>query len=359
MRTIGYRFLLGCLLALCLAAPASAELRRGINITNWFRFPPSGDPAALRSYLDDTTMETLRQAGFDFVRLPIQPELLPASAAIADAVARLERHGLSVVAALAPASWHLEASAADRARLFAAWRSLSQLLQRFDPARTLPEVLNEPVFANDPGAWQALQHQVLAIIRATLPGNTIVLTGADWGSIAGLLAITPESDSNVIYSFHLYEPPELTALGAYRPGLDKAAMARLPFPVTDVSACTGIADSTADTATAGLMRFYCAQRWDAAKLGAHVAEAAAWAERHHARVIAGEFGASSQLNAPARSAWLSAVRKSCEQQALPWALWGYDDTMGFALHPPKPRGAPDPNVLRALGLTEQLHRIAQ
>ena len=47
-----------------------------------------------------------------------------------------------------------------------------------------------------------------------------MLTGADWGSVAGLLSFPPESDPNVIYSFHLYEPAELTALGAYRPGLD-------------------------------------------------------------------------------------------------------------------------------------------
>ena len=33
------------------AAPAPdrmAVLRRGVNITNWFRFPPSLEPAALR-----------------------------------------------------------------------------------------------------------------------------------------------------------------------------------------------------------------------------------------------------------------------------------------------------------------------
>ena len=49
----------------------------------------------------------------------------------------------------------------------------------------------------------------------------------------------------MIYSFHLYEPPELTALGAYRPGLDTAAMARLPFPVADPAACRAIAAATA------------------------------------------------------------------------------------------------------------------
>jgi hypothetical protein len=39
------------------------------------------------------------------------------------------------------------------------------------------------------------------------------------------LALTPVSDPNVIYSIHFYVPTELTALAAYRAGLDRAALA--------------------------------------------------------------------------------------------------------------------------------------
>jgi endoglucanase len=56
------------------------------------------------------------------------------------------------------------------------------------------------------------------------------------------------------------------------------------------------------------------------------------------------------LNAPARLAWLGAVRETCEQQSIGWALWGYDDSMGFALRPPGGPRRLDPEVLRALGL---------
>ena len=219
---------LAALLAIALLSGAAhadalpAVLRRGINITNWFRFPPSRDPAALRGYLDDAAIAGLRRAGFTFVRLPVQPELLAApgvSAVLAEAVARLERHGLAVVVTLHPGDWHLETDAGDRAKLVAFWRSAAPLLRRFDPAMTFPEVLNEPVFADSPGTWASLQHQVLLEIRAVLPVNTVILTGADWGSIAGLLALVPETDRNVVYSFHLYDPAELTALGAYRAGL--------------------------------------------------------------------------------------------------------------------------------------------
>src|SRR5262249_29000654 len=195
----------------------------------------------------------------------------------AHAIAQVQRHGLAVVVALFADGWHLETDAADRRRLLDAWRALAPILRRFDAALTFPEIVNEPVFAGDPEGWAKLQHAALAEIRRTLPAHTIVLTGADWGSIAGLLALPPEPDDRVIYSIHLYEPAELTALGAYRPALDAAAMARLPFPVTDLAACYSTAAGTRDAATADLMRFYCLQRWDVPKVAGRIAGAAAWA----------------------------------------------------------------------------------
>ena len=351
MPTIGYR-LLAALLALGLLTGADAPpaLRRGVNITHWFRFPASRDPAALRGYLDDAALQALKRAGFTFIRLPVQPELLAAPDALTAAVARIERHGLAVVVALFGTDWHLETDPIDRAKLLTTWRVLAPMLRRFDAAATFPEVLNEPVFANQADAWARLQHRAVGQIRADLPANTIVLSGADWGSIAGLESLAPEPDPNVIYSFHLYEPAELTALGAYRPGLDTAAMARLPFPVTDPAACDAAAKASGDASTVALIRFYCAQRWDAAKLAARIAAAGAWARRHHVVVLAGEFGASQRLNTQARLAWLSTVREACEGQGIGWALWGYDDPMGFALRPPGDRSRIDPDLLRALGL---------
>jgi hypothetical protein len=194
-----------------------------------------------------------------------------------------------------------------------------------------------------------LQHRVILIIRDSLPANTVVLTGADWGSVRGLLALSPEADRNVVYSFHFYDPPELTALGAYRPDLDQAAMARLPFPVSDPAPCGAVASATADQATASLIRFYCALRWDAARLAARIAEAADWGRRNHVTVIAGEFGASALLNPPARLAWLAAVRTECERQRFGWALWGYDDSMGFSVTTPGSQTL-DANLLAALGM---------
>ena len=162
----------------------------------------------------------------------------------------------------------------------------------------------------------------------------------------------------MIYNIHLYEPAELTALGAYRPGLDAGSMARLPFPVADEASCQATADSTPDAPTADLMRFYCAQRWDGPKVAARVAEAASWARSHHVALLAGEFGASQRLNEAARLAWLGAVRQACERHAIGWALWGYDGSMGLALRPPGGRRRIDPAVLDALGMVRSSNREA-
>jgi endoglucanase len=352
--------LLACWTVTAHAEPAAerlAVLRHGVNITHWFRYPPSRDPQALRTWLGDAALRDLRRAGFTFVRLPVQPEILAApgaSEALAASLARLQRLGLGVVVSVHPVDWHLESSSTDRASLLAAWFTLAPLLRPFDPRLIFPEVLNEPVFPGDPEGWARLQHQVLAAIRASLPANTIVLTGNDWGGIDGLLAAVPEPDPNVVYSFHLYEPAELTSLAAYRPGLDTAALARLPFPESDDAACTTAAARTDDPPTADLMRFYCAQHWDAFRIAARIDAAADWASHNQVALLAGEFGASERLNAPARLAWLAAVRAECERRSIGWALWGYDDSMGFAINPPIGAARLDHDLLQALGLPAKM-----
>jgi endoglucanase len=349
MRRIGYCLLLSAVLAGPAAAELPPSLHRGINITNWFRFPASRDQAVLRSYLDDASMDQLRGAGFTFVRLAVQSDMLTERGPLADAILRLQQHKLAVIVALFPSGWQAES---EPSKVIASWQTLAPLLRRYDPAFTFPEILNEPVFAADPALWAALQHQALQAIRTILPKNTIVLTGADWGSTSGLLALTPEADANVIYSFHFYEPPELTALGAYRQGLDSEAMAKLPFPVSDPIRCETLAAVTHDAATAGLIRFYCAQRWDAAKVTDRIAAVGTWAHENHVNVIAGEFGATNRLSRESRLAWLAAVRTTCEQQGFAWALWGYDDSMGLAVHPPGRPHQFDPGILSDLGLVD-------
>lgn len=328
-------------------------LQRGINLTGWFRFPASLDVVALRRWIGDDAIATLHRIGFGFVRLAVDPAVLSAPGvpgAFVEAVRRLQHAGLVVVVSLHPNGWHLETDPADQARLFDAWRRLGSLLTPLDPRLTVPELLNEPVFPGDPAGWQQLQHRLLGALRQLLPGRTIVLTGNDWGSVDGLLAMTPEPDPDVLYSIHLYDPAELTSMAAWRGALDRTALARLPFPTTDEGACRAAADRT-DPDTAGVIQYYCAQHWDATRVTAKLAAAAAWGRRYAIPILLGEFGATAALNQPARLAWLRSMRSAAEAARMPWALWGYDDIMGLNIRrPPGMSPSLNPAVLQALGL---------
>ena len=335
-------------------ADTPTALTRGVNITGWFRFPVSRDPAVLSNYMTDEALGGLHAAGFDFVRLAVDPAVVASPAAqgiLIDAIRRIERQRLTVIVSVHPLDWHLETDPTARRRLVDFWRTLAPALHALDTARTVPEVLNEPVFPNDPAGWAVLQHQALAEIRQSLPGVTVVLTGQDWGSIKGLLATTPEADPNVLYSFHFYDPVELTSLAAYRQGLDRTALARLPFPVDSVADCENTAEAARGAATRDLMRYYCRSGWTDEKVSRELDKAAIWASQHHVRLIAGEFGASTESNPAARLAWLRTVREVLAARGIPWALWGYDDIMGLAVaRPPGPRPRLNPDVLAALGM---------
>lgn len=334
-------------------ASRAATLARGVNVTNWFRFPARADAAAIGAYVGDAALADLRRAGFTFVRLPFDPgfaltrkgrDLLVAQ------LRRLHAAGLAVVLVPASTSWRLEDNASDRGELVETWRLLAPALRALSPERLFPEVVNEPVFAGAAATWDGLQEQVLSTIRAGLPRSTIVLDGAQWSSLDGLDALTPLTDPNVIYSVHFYDPAELTSLAAYRPGLDVVALARLPFPQNDTGICER-AGIGAPIATREMIGFVCAQHWDAAAIEARIARARRWAERNKAVVLLSEFGASARLNAPARLAWIRTVRVTCERAGIGWALWGYDDVMGFDVaRPPGSHPMLDDRLLVALGL---------
>jgi endoglucanase len=49
-------------------------------------------------------------------------------------------------------------------------------------------------------------------------------------------------------------------------------------------------------------------------------------------------------------AWLRLVRETCDANGVGWALWGYDDVMGFNVtRPPADRPVLDRAVLDTLG----------
>lgn len=386
------------------AAPAPLRLQRGINTWPWFsltrEFPAPrtdyGWPAfqPQRPVPDARDLRRLRQAGFDFIRLPVDPgpflaftgerrsQLL---AMLGDAVSLALAAGLSVVVNLqanaATHFWTPERMVGSRtAPAFQPFLGLTadvgRLLARFDPAQVALEPVNEPPHGCTASEWPLVQLALLKAARAQASALTLVATGACGSMIPGLQALDPApllALAPLLFTLHFYEPYLFTHQGApwmreplYRalnhvpwPGdagtLDatlaavKARMAQdLVTPAADKAA------ALRETET--VLGIYFAAKPDVRFIQHYFEMVTQWASANAipaSQVLLGEFGALRSdarhvaADSAGRARYIRDVRVAAEEAGLPWAFWNLFD--GFGIMDDSSR-ALDPGIIAALGL---------
>jgi endoglucanase len=117
------------------------------------------------------------------------------------------------------------------AKLLAFWKTFATHYAKTDPRQVYFEVLNEP-HISDSFRWAVIQSRAVAAIRAVAPTHTIIATGNHWGGVEGLLELEPVRDSNVIYSFHDYDPMTFTHQGATWSTAYLKTLRGVPYPST-------------------------------------------------------------------------------------------------------------------------------
>ena len=147
-------------------------------------------------------------------------------------------------------------------------------------------------------------------------------------------------------SFHLYEPAELTTLAAYRPGLQTRGVSAAAVPGGRYGRLRGHCCPHRRSVHRRSDAVYCRSIGTRQTSGAD-RSTADWARRNLWLCWPVNSAPVGDWNAAARLAWLSTVREACERRSIGWALWGYDDSMGFAQHPPAGASALDPEVLQS------------
>ena len=384
-------------LAACTAFPAPAilraaagapaiQLRRGMNLWPWFsltrEFPAPSTEYDWPPYQPDRAIPTrddlfaLRRAGLDFVRLPLDPGPLLAFSgerrrqllgAVIAAIELALTNDLSVVVNLHPNNathyWNAERLVGNvGAPLFTRYLGLvgdmAAQLARFDQTRVAFEPLNEPQQRCDAADWNVIQNELLRTARIAAPSLTLVATGACGSMIEGLERLNPTSvaDTNILYTFHFYEPYVFSHQGA--PWMTGEPMYRylnaVPWPAAAgsreatriaVDARLAADRSTPDpekrairaTIDRVLNEYFDAQP-DRRFIERHFARVTAWADRHRVernRILLGEFGALRTderyvaAPAPDRARYIADVRQTCEAAGMPWAFWNFFDGMGL------------------------------
>jgi aryl-phospho-beta-D-glucosidase BglC (GH1 family) len=340
-----------------------ARLARGINLSHWFAQSPRGDYSRehLTTYNTERDLDLIARMGFSHVRLTLNPKAisdapggLPFHAerlALLDAAIAgfLARH-VAVVVDLHPDDDFKTPLAKDDAaveRLVAFWRALAAHLADTDPERVFFEVMNEPVIS-DAARWNAVQKQVLAAMRESAPHHTLIAGGPLWSGPDQLVRMEVVADRNVVYNFHCYEPFSFTHQGASWAGDWVKGLKNAPYPSSPEAVAKVLADLPDEKARQNMIQ-YGKENWNAEKIDAVIARAAAWGKKKDVPLTCNEFGVYRTAPAADRNRCIEDMRKALEKYNIGWAMWDYAGGFSVVVEEGG-RRVPDPATLEALGL---------
>jgi hypothetical protein len=332
-----------------------------------------------QGHLGPADFKALKDAGLDFLRIPIDPapllsdraralhgDLVDSVVAAVDTVnaaglkALVDLHSIPSDSRTVNARNILE----DDARFAAYAELVAEIADRLsgeDPSKVAIELMNEPVTGcegKDADGWQQQALALHAAARAAAPKLTLVLSGACWGSAEGLAALDPATfaDANLIWSFHSYDPFLLTHQGAGWAGDFIPYVTGLPYPLYSVpraeldAAVERIRDRIRAqaplTRRPGMLAYLDEQvaALDTSEelqvaMTAPFDRVAAWAERNGiapADILLGEFGMIRQawegdytVPAAERAAYYRDMIALAENHGFAWSMWSYGSDFGI------------------------------
>lgn len=351
-----------------LAFRRAEHLRHGINLSHWYSqvFDPKGyTKEHFDTYDTAQDMALIKSMGFDHVRFTLncQPmfqrgeaDRIPADylAMVDSAVKMILDQGLAVVIDIHPESDFKAKLATDDVfveQFEDFWRALAKHYSTLDPDLVFFEVLNEPEF-HDRYRWEGVQSRFVRAIREGAPNHTIIVAGANWSAISELLFMEPLRDSNVIYNFHFYEPHIFTHQGATWSTNFQHYLTKVPYPSTPENVQSAVIEAPDAVNQLAIVQ-YGLDRWNAERVNAEIAMAAAWGKRWNVPVTCNEFGVYRAATAPEdRLAWIRDVRTTLEKNGMGWTMWDYAGGFSVVVTKDAVR-VPDEGTLAALGLKKQ------
>ena len=363
------------------------ELHKGIATDIWVSWPDEerlkAEPDLVNTFpewrqsIGPAQIANLRKAGFDFVRLTIDPqayiwEVSPEKTAklnanVLQAVQLFRDQDLNVLVDFhaIPTGGYRKygtesylASPEAFTNFVAQSASLAQSLSTLDPAHVAFEPMNEPVLdcAYDAGGnthkWRGMALQLHHAARKAAPTLTLVMQGSCWGGAEGLADLDPAAfkDKNIIWDFHSYDPFMFTHQGAEWAEGPERYISGLHFPPQPKQQKSIIAATLARIKKADLSDAKKQQLSEEANFdlnqyfepGAALKQHAKsftiveeWAKTHHVaadHILLGEFGANRTEDtakplAADRLAFVELSRRAAEKRGYAWSFWDWSGSM--------------------------------
>lgn len=370
--------------------------RRGINHGDYLAYPQSSEWPIFRGPRSSTTdkeLKALARAGFDFIRLAVEPtpflDLPP------DKVAIMERRLVSFVEAANAAGLKVMVSGWARHETTPRWRAPSilssatgpelkaylgfleriiRLLSHIPKSQWALQPMNEPqatCWRKDGPDWSTLQPGIFQHLRALAPDLTIVITCGCWSKHDALVHLDMSKfDERTLVDVHYYDPWSFTHQGATWTADWIKSLAGLSFPPANTNREAAIDASarafTVQNAKGGPIAFretirqidlYLKENHGPERIQQDMQRISAWAKQQRVapnRIIIGEFGVllpvadRTSKDDGSRARWLKTAREAFEKEGFGWANYAYHAEFGLVRD--ENRIELDPDVLEALGL---------
>lgn len=282
-------------------APDS-PVRRCVNLGGGLEAPEEGRWGYTVRKED---LDRIAEAGFDTIRLPVRWSAHTDSTApyrvdpafmarVREIAGWAEEAGLRIIINVHHYDALMEDPDSHRPRLAAIWHQVSEAFADA-PDSVIFELLNEPKDRMTVRKTDAVNRELLDIIREQNPDRWVVVGSAGWGGLGALLKSRPPGDDRIILTFHTYEPYNFTHQGAF------------------------FADPPPPTGTQwGTPKEYQAMRQSAGR-------AADFAIRTGHPMLLGEFGVFEEVPLAERVKWTRAVRETAEDHNFGWCYWDFSN----------------------------------
>ena len=311
------------------AAVRPAPFSKGVNFSGWFESNSAGGIPFTKYTEQD--FKDVKSLGVEVIRLPVKMHSMtngePNYALdpllvkfLKIAVDWAEKYEIYIIIDNHSFDPVLSTSSDIDKILIPVWEQTARLFK--DRGRyVLYEILNEPHGIGD-ARWGEIQGKAIEAIRRIDQKHTIIVGGTDYNSISKLAAIPKYTDTNLIYTFHFYDPHLFTHQGATWGEPSMASLKNIPFPYKREKMPRVPAVLMGTWLEAAMGRY--AQESAPSALYATLNKAAAFSKERDVPVFCGEFGVF-MIQSPKedRVTWYKVVSAALDKRNISRTSWDY------------------------------------
>jgi Endoglucanase len=318
-----------------ISVDSQAPFKRGVNLTGWFQSNTAGQIQFTRFTKQDII--NIKSLGCDVIRLPVNlhsmtsgsPSYIldPLYLSFQDSVVTwceqlhiyliIDNHSFDPNEDTSPDIGDI---------LTKVW---SQMAAHYKDRSDfiLYEILNEP-HGITTASWGIIQNQVINAIRVKDTRHTIVVGGSGYNTYTELKNLPVYSDTNLLYTFHFYDPFIFTHQGATWVSPSMETLSGVPFPY-DAARMPSCPVSLKGTWIESGLNSY-SNDGTVGSVKQLIDNAISFRKSRNVNIFCGEFGVymENSINDD-RTYWYNVVRQYLEENDIPWTSWDYKNGFGL------------------------------